>query len=368
MKKRLSALLLSAALATSVFAGYSVVNAEEADPMAKITEGYYSYAYDVEGIGTFPYYFHFYEEQPVLGSVFYAGFAMNQITFAGTYTVEEKEFEYACFATREEAEVEGAVPPTGTAPYTITFYDWDGNEMDSCGFDGDILYQDMDVVSGIGAGPAYYHHDTEGEASKLAEFYEAEVGMTYFEFMAVEEETSTIALYHNGTYLDLVNLLVEGTWTMEESEEGLVYRLTPETESDIPATLTVAADKMTATYALDGEEGIAMINTAEAGPKAAMTLAGTAPIPGQDDVSADLVGTLYEDGTCTLIATAFGQEIPLDAGTYSVAEDGYTITFQFDAAGEIVSTLGEAGVEIHYVQAGTALSDVDTTLVVTLAE
>lgn len=367
MNKKLSALLLSAALGVSVLGGYSVVSAEEASPMEKITEGYYSYSYEVEGLGEFPYYFHFYEEQPVLGSVFYAGFAMNQITFTGTYTVEEKEFEYACFATREDSMVEGAVPPTGTAPYTITFYDWDGNEMDSCGFDGDVLYQDMDVITGIGGGPNYYYHDTEPETSKLADFYEAEVGVTYLEFVAAEEETSTIALYHNGTYLDLVNMLVEGTWAMEESEEGLVYKLTPYTESDVPATLIVTVDKAAATYTLDGGDSLDMINTAQSGPKAMMTLAGEAPIPGQE-INAELVGSLYEDGTCTLIAAAFGQEIPLDAGTYSVAEDGYTVTFQFDAAGELVSELGEAGAQLHYVQAGTNLGDVDTTLVIAMAE
>ena len=54
----------------------------------------------------------------------------------------------------------------------------------------------------------------------------------------------------------------------------------------------------------------------------------------------------------------------LDKGTYTMGEDGFTITFQFEKAGEVVSTLEtESGqVSIQYVQAGTNLGDIDTVL------
>ena len=99
------------------------------DPMEAITEGYYTYGYEV-GDMLMSYYFHFYEEQPVLGKVFYAGMCMNQINFAGTYDVVEENYDYSCYANREDQEADKKTE--GTAPYTVYFYDWDGNELDKC--------------------------------------------------------------------------------------------------------------------------------------------------------------------------------------------------------------------------------------------
>lgn len=331
-------------------------------PLDKITNGYYIYAYPVEGIGDFTYFFHFYEEAPVIGSVFYAGFALNQINFTGTYKVEEKEFEYACFATREEANIEGAEPPVGTAPYTITFYDWEGNELDSCGFDGDVLYNDMTVITGIGGSPCSYNHDTEGEASKYYDHYQGEVGMAYLDFVA-DDKSSTLTLYHNGKYMDLVNMMVEGTWTMAETADGYAYTLKPDSDMDTPAVLTVAADKLSADYKPEGGEAIAMMNTSETGPKVFLTMKGEIPI---GDSNADLIAAMFDDGTCTVIAAAYGQEMLVDAGAYAIGSDGYTITFQFDNAGEIISTLDAEtkAVSIQYIQAGSMLGDIDTILTV----
>lgn len=401
--KKAAVLLTSAVLGISVFAGYGTQvkaenqeetqteakteasketeaeNAEKeteaadsaeasADPiMDMITEGYYTYAYPVEGLGDFTYFFHFYEEQPVLGSVFYAGFAQNQINFAGTYKVEKKDFDYACFESRETAEKDGGKPVEGTAPYTITFYGFDGKEMDSCGFDGEILYQDMDVITGVGGGPVYYHHDTEGETSKYYDFYQAEAGMTYLDFIA-EDPTSTLTLYHNGRYMDMVNMMVEGTWSMNEAEEGYEYVLKPDMDTDTAAVLTVSADTMTAVYTPDGGDAVTMTNKAglEGTKKPVMTLKGQ--VPAGEDVMADVIGNMYEDETVTLIATAYGQELELDAGTYKMGDDGFTVTFKFDKAGEIVSALGDSGAAIQYVQKGSNLGDIDTELVISMVE
>ena len=336
------------------------------DPLVKMVNGRYMYSYMV-GDMEMTYFFHFYEERPVIGKVFYAGFAMNQITFAGTYTVEEKEYTYSCWEDRAELEAagEGAAVPTGTAPYTITFFDFNGNELDQCGFDGDILYHDMDVVNGIGGDFAKYRFDGDIEG-KYKETYDAEVGINYISLVA-EDPTSTLRLFHSGRYEDMVGMMVEGSWEMVESAEGLEFVLTPDSESDTPAVVVVSADKSTATYTPEGGEPVAMTNADTGALVAVHTMVGQIPVT--EDAMADVILSMYGDGTCTIVAAAFGQEMPLDAGTYEQAGDGYTFTFVFDNGGEYTSELAESGLPaIQYQQAGTQLGDLDVTITYVLPE
>lgn len=334
------------------------------DPLEMIHEGYYSWTYPVDGMDDMCAFFHFYEEQPVLGAVFYAGFAWNQITYAGTYTVEEKDCSYSVCFTREDQTADPAVYTEGTAPYTVTFYDFAGNELGSCAYDGEYLYNDS-AVDGTGGGAARYAHDVDA-ASPSMKTYESELGIAYLDFVAEETATSTLTLYHNGRYMDMVDMMVEGTWSMAEGADGYDYTLTPDSASDTGAVVAVSADQSTAVYTAEGGEGIAMINTANSGPKAAMEMNGTTPIPGQE-VEADVIGKLYTDGSVTVVASAFGSEFPLDEGTWTMGENGYTVTFQFKNAGELVSELGEAGAFLHYVVASEVLGDVDTELVISIA-
>ncbi|MCM1098870.1 MAG: hypothetical protein NC427_12495 [Ruminococcus flavefaciens] len=387
--KRFLALLVSVMLCVSLLAGCGKGNGEEgsgsaepsgsteesggseesfgeaesggvvsADPLEMITEGYYSFTYPVDGMDDMCAFFHFYEEQPVIGAVFYAGFAWNQITYVGTYTVEEKEISYKCAANREDQISEPPVYREGTAPYTVTFYDFEGNELGACGYDGEILYNDT-AISGTGVGDCMMYHDAD-PASRYISVYESEVGVPYLDFVA-EDPTSTLTLYHNSRYLDLVDMLAEGSWAMEESGDGYTYTLTPDSDSDTGAVVMVAADGMTCVYTPEGGEGIPMTNTAAAGPKASLEMTGKAPIPGQE-VEADLIGMLYDDGTVTLKASAFGSELDIDAGTWSMGADGYTITFQFEIAGELVSALGESGVVLRYVGTSPIFAEMDTEL------
>lgn len=335
------------------------------DPLEMIHEGYYSWTYPVDGMDDMCAFFHFYEEQPVLGAVFYAGFAWNQITYAGTYTVEEKECPYSVSFTREEQLADPLIVNEGTAPYTVTFYDFAGNELGFCGYDGEYLYNDS-AVDGAGGGQARYVHDADA-ASAYMGTYEGESGIAYLDFVAEEAATSTLTLYHNGRYMDLVDMMVEGSWSMSEGAEGYEYTLVPDLASDTGAMLAVSEDESAAVYTADGGEGIAMINTADAGPKAAMEMKGTTPIPGQE-VEADVIGKLYADGSVTIAASAFGTEFPLDEGTWTMGEDGYTVTFQFENAGELVSGLGEAGAVLQYAVSSEVLGEVDTTLVISLSE
>ena len=338
---------------------------ESGDPLSEITKGYYTYGYEV-GDMLMSYYLHFYEEQPVLGSVFYAGMCMNQINFAGTYKVAEEAYDYSCAATR--ADQESGTMTEGTAPYTVYFYDWDGNELDKCGFDGENLYNNMTAITGVGGENVILAHDTDIENSKYADTYAAEAGQIYASYVSEEDATSTLALYHNGRYLDMVDMMVEGSWTMAETGEGYEFTLTPDMDSDTAAVLDVTADFSTASYTPDGGTAVALVNNKEAGPEVSYTLTGTIAIPGQDGVEADLVGKLYADGTVTLTASAFGTDMDVDAGTYTVNES-YVYTFEFDNAGELTSTFGDAGAVLNYTQAGHEIfGDIEEVLVIGLPE
>lgn len=227
------------------------------DPLEMITDGYYVHSFSAEGHGQYDFFFRFYKEDPVLGAVFYAGLANNKIVMAGTYTVEKNDINYAVFTSREDSTI-----IEGTAPYTITFYDFDGNEIDRCGYDGDILYNDMTTITATGGGDSRYYHDIEGDASKFIETYKAEVGVKYLDFVSDTDETSTLTLFHNMTYLDMVNIMTEGSWSMEVNSDGsYTYTLSPGDAAETGAVLAIPANKLTATYTPDGGDTVNMTNT-----------------------------------------------------------------------------------------------------------
>ena len=333
----------------------------DVDPMEKITQGRYFYGYDAGGLDM-SYYFHFYEEQPVLGKVFYAGFAINQIYFHGTYEVTEEAYEYACWPSREDAAAaeEGAEVPTGTAPYTITFYDFDGNELDKCGFDGDNLYNDMETVTGVGGGNAIYSFDDpEGENAAV---YDGEVGYAVVDLEGVDDATCQLRLWHTGKYDDLVDMMVEGTWTMEQGADGITYTLTPDDSTDTGAVVVVNNDG-TASYTPDGGEAVEM-------KKAGAVLTGSFAGEGPEVSGAVTTVTLemYSDGTAQANVSAFGTVMPLDDGTWE-AENQYTFHFNLTSGGEITSELGEAGLPtVQLVLEGTMVGDLDVVLTYVMTE
>ena len=185
----------------------------------------------------------------VLGAVYYAGFANNQASFAGTYTVEKKDKAYAVYPDRE-AKSDGKTKPTeGTAPYTITFFDWDGKVVDSCGFDGKAMYNDMKKLTTATGANVVYSYDKGGKTSKSVLAYEGEVGVAYLDFINPYDETATLTLFHNGTYLDMMNMMVEGTWKLTKSgPSGNSIVLTPGEDKSKTVAITVTADKSSASY------------------------------------------------------------------------------------------------------------------------
>lgn len=307
------------------------------DPLEMITDGFYTYAYFAEGYGDFVYFFHFYEEDPVLGSVFYAGFANNKSNYAGIYTVEETPYDYKCSADRDEV-LAGTVHE-GTAPYTVTFYDWAGNILDQCGYDGEILYNNMTAVSGAGSSDVYYNHDIDGADSKFVSSYEEEQGVSYLEFVGTEDDLATLSLSHNRTYVDLVGTITEGTWEIAENAEGgYDYTLVPYDEGKKGAVLSVSADTRTAAYTQEGAEAVPMANTREdaaAAAAVAYEFDGTYSMV-DFGVDANLFLYLYQDGTVELVVDVYGNKAVADTGTFEAAEDG-GLVLTMECAGTITS-------------------------------
>lgn len=308
---------------------------DKKDAASQITDGYYMYAYNV-GDMVMTNYFHFYEEQPVLGKVFYAGFAMNQINMAGTYEVEEAEYNYSCYKDRAAVENEED-PVSGTAPYTVTFYDFNGNEIGKCGFDGDVLYNDCEALSAVSAGANMYLHDTDGEESKYVETYEAEVGQVYLSYVSESDETCTVALNHNGRYVDMMDMMVEGSWEMKETADGYELTLTPDMDGDTAAVVATSKDQMTATYTPDGGEAVNLICTSKE-LKAVATFTGEGPEVMEGTV-AEVKAELFEDGTMKVSIGIPGASLDVDAGTWEAAGSDYKLTL--DGVGEITTAGGK---------------------------
>lgn len=387
MKKRTFVLFMSAAVCASMLAGCGNENKQEntpqtqakeqdgteqaepteagepaadmSDPIAGIAGNYYSYYYYPDVDFLMDYFFHFYDEVPGIGKVFYAGFCLNQITFSGTYEVVEEPIDYACWPDREteEAAKDTDTPPTGTAPYTIHFYDFDGNLLDSCGYDGNNLYMDMENITGTGTGANVFALDTDPENSVMAEDYGSEAAIPVMSFVSPDDETATLELLVNGKYNDMVIMAANGTYSMNTDKS----EITLTADSGETAAVTLNEDGSYTYRAADGTE----VALAAVGQKAAVsyTFKGEVAVPGMEDTMGDLICEFYEDGSTRVYASAMGAEFDLDAGTYDVDMETYTITAHFDKAGDIATRFTEETMALDYVQAGAEVfGDVEVTL------
>lgn len=340
--KKLIALLLCLAMALSV-ASFSA--AETAVP--DIANTYFSYGYDV-GFWM-DYFFHFYGDVPGMGKVFYAGFALNQIVFTGTYDILAEEKDYACWPDREtnQAAGEGAEIPTGTAPYTIVFYDFDGNEIDRCAMDAEHIYNDMANLTGIGGDHATYNLDTDPENSKFAAEYAGEQAVALLSLVGQDDDTATLDLKINGKYDDLVVTYVEGTFSMNEDQT--VITLTPNDEADDGATVTKNEDG-TWTYVSESEDEVILV--VNAGPEISYVFKGSIPVPGMDGVNADLICNLISDGTMKIYADFMGNAMDIDQGTYDIDMTTYAFNFHFEKAGDITSGSDGTTMTLDYAATG----------------
>lgn len=331
------------------------------DPINDIAGKYYSYYYYPDTDFLMDYFFHFYDEVPGVGKVYYAGFCINQITYTGTYEVKEEEIEYACWPDREtqDAAGEGAEPPTGTAPYTIYFYDMSGNLVDSCGYDGTNLYMDMENISGIGGDANVFTLDTDPENSVMANDYAGEAALAIKSFVSPDDETATLDLLVNGKYNDMVIMAADGTYAGNADMSEITLT---SSDGSADAKVTLNEDGTYTYTAADGTEVI-LAESAQNTKNVLYSFVGEVPVPGMEGTNGDLICDFYDDGTARVYASAMGQEFDLDAGTYEVDMTTYTITAQFDKAGELATYATDDGMSIDYAQTGAEVfGDVASTL------
>lgn len=320
-------------------------------PEEKIV-GYFTwyYSFGEGGAETLPNFFHFYTPDELMGSVFVAEFAYNQVNMAGTYTVEEKEFAYDCYPEN------GAEKISGTAPYTVTLFDMNGEQKDVCGFDGEHLYAMTTTYTFTGSGDAIFTKETP-EESKIGEYLTGEVGVPLANYIMPEDSSSFVTIYANYKYQDMMVVFDEGSYTVAKDGENTVYKLSG------GAALSVAPDGTAVYTSADGQEIAVVDENMAAGDSS--TLTGTFKFM---DSEAQVTMTVSNNGSCEITLSAFGQDILVDGGTYSVADGVYT--FELLNGGTVTGTANaETGeLEVPYKATITEIQvDIDTTLVGTIS-
>lgn len=334
MLKKIAALLLSLALCLSM------TSFALAEDVPNVANTYYSYGYDVGGM-FMNYYIHFYDEIPGLGKVFHAGMCMDQITFDGTYEVLAEERAYSVAMDRPASEA--GTLTEGTAPYTVVFYDFDGNEMDRCAMDAEHIYNDMAAITGVGGTNCALNLDTDPENSKFAAQYAGEPAVAFLSLINPEDDTATLDLKVNGKYDDLVVLFVEGTYAMNAEQTEIV--LTPDSDSDPGATVTKNEDGTYTYVSTDGDE-VTLVEVK--GAEVLYALKGEIPVPGMEGTNADFICDLYSDYTMKLYADFMGNQMDVDQGTFEIDSSTYSFVFHFENAGDMTTEGYAADMVLNY--------------------
>lgn len=346
--KKFAALLLAAMMCMCMV---SFASAEE---VPNLENTYFSYGFN-EGSMFMNYYFHFYGEVPGLGKVFHGGMCMDQITYDGTYEVLNEERSYK--VAMDRAASDAGTLTEGTAPYTIVFYDFDGKELDRCAMDNEHIYNDTASVNGVGGQNVLMTLDTDPENSAFAAQYASEPAVALMNLINPEDDTATLTLKVNGKYDDLVVMFVEGTYSMNEDQT--VITLTPASEGDDGATVTLNED---GTYKYVSASGDEVTLKKVVDKEVSYTLKGQIPVPGMDGMMADFVCNLYNDNTVSLYADFMGNKMDVDAGTYEIDMATYSFIIHFEGAGDVTTEGFAADMVLNYKNNVAPFGDIEQTL------
>ena len=124
----------------------------------------------------------------------------------------------------------------------------------------------------------------------------------------------------------------------------------------------MAADQRTAVYTnAEGEE--TSLNNAEKPAPAPLYGGETTFHVDAYNVDAAVVATLYDDASCDIVASVYGNSAVIDQGTYVMNAD-HSITFQFENVGEVVAKLDMSvgTVVLNYANPETKLGAMDVSL------
>ncbi len=319
-------------------------SSESDDPEENLTIGRWEHHFEAEGYGTRFNYFHFYPEVPVLGKVFFASFSNNGMTFAGTYTVTKESMDWAAYPDRQtkldDTSSDNSGKSKGTADYTVSFFDFNGNSLGKLPYDGKTLYNtfaDGEPMAAQGATDIFYLHDGAMDNT----FYDGELGQPFLSYVGDEDKTSTLQINHDGTYADLVFAMVEGTYTVANaSDGGLEITLTPNDKTDTGAVVTTSADRKTCTYKQDGGDEIKMHDANdEAVEPSDDPAVEVYNVKSTVNLGVDVEFTLsfMDDGTSKMSASMGGTDLVI-TGDWAV-DDAHLVQFTNVSNGEFASKL-----------------------------
>ncbi len=250
MKKlvKVLAIMLCLVMAVSAFAACSQPDNPDPSPSGstekKLTDGMFYFMFSTEG-RSFHHYVHFYDN-----GMFYFSDLNGNSKVIGTYEVVDGEKEVNYAATREDKINE--VISTTTVPKTVNFKDMSGAQVGTAGWnpaDGKLYGVVWEVGMKFSNTQVYEQQAADwAPDSEMGE----ETGVALFVYEDKADISCYVEINHNGTFVDMMGMMIEGTWTVD----GNVYTL-KDAESDDTAKLTVNGD--TAEYV--GYDGTTMTIT-----------------------------------------------------------------------------------------------------------
>ncbi len=329
MKKSLFVTLICLFLALSmVLAGCGpkeaeVVETEEvktAEPTEVVTEapteapeevtmftGIYEERFTPPGYGEYVGYFHFYENGVVYVSLYNNGQYM-----AGYYEIvdEGKGWDPKLGEPDHEFDVTAA-----TTDKTIIITNFDGSEYARVGYD-----TALDMVVNL---ESYYNKNFK-HIIDSPHTPEDETGVNVIELYKEDDDYSLVALKHNGTFEDSIDMIIEGTWV----KEGDIFTLT-DADSGETYTITMNEDGTGAYAGLDGTT-LTLVPPKE--KAVTLSFAGTLA----EAAYGEMKGTtyLYEDETAAVVINYAGVDNTIE-GTWKLGAD-YNITLTLDGVDYLI--------------------------------
>ncbi len=197
-----------------------------------LTDGMFLFQFDNDG-RTHSFYVHFYDN-----GMFYYSMVSGNIKQIGYYTVVDGEQTIQYNATREDCYNE--VWTTTTVNKTVKYTDIDGNELGVSYWAPELgmLYL-ISIPNGMNFASTQAFEQQASDWTPDSSVG-TEMGVALFMYEDSTDTSCYVEINHNGTFVDMMGDLIEGTWT----KDGNTYTLKDPDSSDT-AKLTVNGDNAT---------------------------------------------------------------------------------------------------------------------------